>query len=99
MPLIREHAAYIEAKMTGAVGGGQTQECRSRERISNIQGLIDDEGALWSLLIRPEGAFDMIVGDPNLSGFRCEKLVAQRAISVDSTCSTSPDFDARGWRD
>ena len=94
MPLIREHAAYIEAKMTKAVGGGQTQECRSRERISNIQGLIDDEGALWSLLSRPDGAFDKIVGDPNLSGFRCDRLVARRAISVDSRCFTG----LKPWR-
>ena len=66
------------------------QNC-SREWISKIQGLIDDEGPLWSLLSRLDGAFDRIVGDPNLSGFRCDKSVARRAISVDSTCFTSPE--------
>ena len=88
MPLMREHAAYIEAKMMEEVSSDQTQECRSRERTSNIQDLIDDEGALWSLLSRPDGAFDKIGGDPNLSGFRCDTLVGQRAISVNSTCLT-----------
>ena len=72
MPLMREHAAYIEATMTGAQHAGHAQEYRSRERISNLRGLVDDEGALWSLLGRPDGAFDRIVGDSNLSGFRCD---------------------------
>ena len=89
LPLMRAHAAYVEATMTGAVEGGRAQGCRSRERVSNLRLLIDDEKALWSLLGRPDGAFDRIVGDANLSGFRCDGFVARRAISVDSACFTS----------
>ena len=89
MPLMREHAAYVEAKMTETVSDGHTQECRSRERVSNLRDLIDDEGALWSLLGGQDDAFERIVGDPNLSGFRSDRLVARRAISVDSACFTS----------
>ena len=70
---MREHAAYVEATMMkGAVDGDGAQECSTGERLSNLRGLVDDEGALWSLLGRPDGAFDRIVGDPKLSGFRCD---------------------------
>lgn len=72
MPLMREYAGYVEGIMTGARGGGHGQERRSRERLLNLGRLVDDEGALWSLLGRPDGAFDRVVGDSKLSGFRCD---------------------------